>query len=102
MVRSTFAKSLPMLSDIGMNIMEMSQALKAAEIGAGQVDIDPALEVSSHYGRIVAAARGLSSLVMISPDTTRTCKSSLKRTLTKRPRYSWIRTATLGERHWQM
>jgi len=35
-----------MLSDIGMNIMEMSQALKAAEIGAGQMDIDPALEVS--------------------------------------------------------
>ena len=36
-----------MLSDIGMNIMEMSQALKVAEIGAGQIDIDPTLEVSS-------------------------------------------------------
>lgn len=47
MVRSTFATNLPMLSDIGMNIMEMSQALKVAEIGAGQIDIDPTLEVSS-------------------------------------------------------
>lgn len=50
MVRSTFARNLPMLSDIGMNIMEMSQALKAAEIGAGQIDIDPTLEVSPTRG----------------------------------------------------
>jgi hypothetical protein len=57
MVRSTFAKNLPMLSDIGMNIMEMSQALKAAEIGAGQMDIDPALEVSLRQ-EVVRIRRG--------------------------------------------
>jgi len=47
LVRATFARQLPQLSDIGLNIMEMTQALKIAEIGAGQLDVDPSLEVSS-------------------------------------------------------
>jgi hypothetical protein len=45
LVRATFAKYLPQLSEIGMNIMEMTQALKLAEIGSGQTDIEQSLEV---------------------------------------------------------
>lgn len=48
-VRTVFAQYLPQLSDIGMNIMEMSQALKATEIGLSDLDIDQALEVSTHH-----------------------------------------------------
>ena len=47
LVRATFARQLPQLSDIGLNIMEMTQALKIAELGAGQADLDPTLEVSA-------------------------------------------------------
>lgn len=44
-VRATFAQLLPRLSDIGMSIMEMGQALKAVELSGMQLDLDPGLEV---------------------------------------------------------
>lgn len=45
-VRATFAQNLPRLCEMGMNVMEMSQALKIAELGSPQVDLDPTLEAT--------------------------------------------------------